>query len=455
MSDQPAPSRLRRLATAPIFKAGLILVLILLLQLPLGAVSGLIEERQARQEEVVAGFRQNWGPGQVIRAPVLAVPYAQVARSTTAGEPATVTRGWIEIRARRLAIAAQLAPESRRRGLFPAIVYAATVAIEGAFELPVLEQPGMPPIQAEWGKAVLVTQATDLRAQKAEDTAQVDGQNVRQTVEVTRGECGGVLLAAAGIAGNPQPGTAIAFRTGLTLHGTQSLGILPDAREARVHASAPWPAPGFTGSLLPTTYAVDADGFRADWAANGDNATAGWRFGTGRGVCLRRAAGEGDVFGVDLLEPVPTYLMVSRAAKYGTLFLALAFLTYFLFETVARARIHLAQYVLLGLSVSLFALLLVALAEPLGFTAGYAIGTAAVMAQASLYTLSVVGSARLAAMFAGVLGALFAYLYLVLRLDSLSLLAGAVAVFAGLSAVMAVTRRLDWSGRGAVAEGTP
>lgn len=156
------------------------------------------------------------------------------------------------------------------------------------------------------------------------------------------------------------------------------------------------------------------------------------------------------LLGVDLLEPVPTYLMVDRAAKYGTLFLALSFLTYFIFEAVSRVRIHLAQYALLGLSVSLFALLLIALAEPLGFTIGYVISTIAVMAQASLYTLSVVGSARLAATFAGMLCLLFGFLYVVLSLETFSLLVGTFALFAALSVIMVVTRHLDWSGRGTV-----
>ncbi len=429
MSDQP--TRLRRLAAAPIFKAGLILALILLLQLPLGAVSDLIGERQSRQEEVVAGFRQSWGPSQLVRTPVLAVPYTQ------ARDGAGVKRGWIEIRPRRVAVTAQVAPEIRRRGLFPAVVYTATLAIEGNFEMPALEERGMQPLRPEWDRAVLVTQATDLRAQPAEMAA-----------EVARGECGGAVVAAVALP-EPRPGATIAFRTALTLRGTQSLAILPHARQLTMHASAPWTAPSFTG-VLPDSYDIDARGFRADWAANGDNAIAAWRVNAAKeGTCLRR--GDDTTLGIDLLEPVPTYQMLSRAAKYGTLFLALAFLTYFLFEQVARIRIHLAQYALLGLSVWLFALLLVALAEPLGFAAGYALATAAVMAQASLYTLSVVGSARLAALFAAVLGLLFGFLYVVLNLDSLSLLAGAVALFAGLSAVMAATRRLDWSGRAAEA----
>src|SRR5262249_25938446 len=122
------------------------------------------------------------------------------------------------------------------------------------------------------------------------------------------------------------------------------------------------------------------------------------------------------------------------------------YLTVFLFEAMARVRVHLVQYGLLGLSVSLFALLLISIAEPLGFLSGNVISTSCVLLQATLYTMSVVRRVRLAAIFAGVLGALFGFLFIVISLDSYALLVGAVALFVILSVVMFVTRRLDWSG---------
>ena len=221
--------------------------------------------------------------------------------------------------------------------------------------------------------------------------------------------------------------------------------MLPWGQQVDLHVTAPWQTPSFSNSS-PLSYEIAAAGFGATWQAAGDAIGGTWRR-AGAAVPGCGAFGSDDLLGVDLLEAVPTYLMVTRAAKYGTLFLVLSFLTYFLIEQFTGLRIHIAQYALLGLSVSLFALLLVAVAEPLGFTAGYAISTAAVLLQASIYTLSITRRPRLAGLFAGVLGLLFAVLYVVLRLESYALLAGSAAVFATLSVVMAVTRRLDWSGR--------
>jgi inner membrane protein len=137
--------------------------------------------------------------------------------------------------------------------------------------------------------------------------------------------------------------------------------------------------------------------------------------------------------------------MVERSAKYGPLFLALSFLTYFLFEAIAGVRIHIIQYGLLGLSLSLFALLLISLSEPLGFTAGYALSALMVLLQASIYTASVGRALRPAAIFATVLAALFGFLYVALSLEAYSLLVGGLAFFTALSITMVVTRHVDWS----------
>ena len=63
---------------SPAAKLGLTLALILVLQVPLFAVSSLVSERQDRQEEVLAGIRRSWGPAQSVTGPTLAIPYSWV-----------------------------------------------------------------------------------------------------------------------------------------------------------------------------------------------------------------------------------------------------------------------------------------------------------------------------------------------------------------------------------------
>ena len=51
----------------------------------------------------------------------------------------------------------------------------------------------------------------------------------------------------------------------------------------------------------------------------------------------------------------------------------------FFFEVLSRLRIHVVQYGLLGLSLSLFSLLLLSLAEPIGYTNGYLVAAGLVL----------------------------------------------------------------------------
>jgi len=85
------------------------------------------------------------------------------------------------------------------------------------------------------------------------------------------------------------------------------------------------------------------------------------------------------------------------------------------------------------------------LSEPLGFNGGYVLSALMVLVQASLYTAAVTRSARHAMIFASVLAVLFGFLYVLLSLETYSLVVGSLALFTTLSVVMLVTRHLDWS----------
>ena len=98
--------------SSPAGKAGMILALLLLMQIPLFMVSGLIAEREGRQNEVLTGFRRSWGPAQTVAGPVLAVPYLKTGAG--GGNPPVNTgqqRGWLQIPASQLSVAATAAAE--------------------------------------------------------------------------------------------------------------------------------------------------------------------------------------------------------------------------------------------------------------------------------------------------------------------------------------------------------
>jgi inner membrane protein len=129
------------------------------------------------------------------------------------------------------------------------------------------------------------------------------------------------------------------------------------------------------------------------------------------------------------------------------LFIVLSFATYFFFEVLARIRIHIVQYALLGLSLSLFSLLLVSLAEPIGYTNGYLVAAGMVLLQSTLYTAAVARRFKPTLTFALMLASLLGFIYLLLGLETYSLLIGALALFVVVSALMVLMQMVTWPGR--------
>jgi inner membrane protein len=97
-----------------------------------------------------------------------------------------------------------------------------------------------------------------------------------------------------------------------------------------------------------------------------------------------------------------------------------------------------------GFGLCLFYLLLVSLAEHIRFDVAYLVAAAATVALLSWYWSGVLGGGRRGVTIGVALTSLYGYLYLLLRLEDLALVAGATGLFVMLAIVMAMTRHVDW-----------
>lgn len=442
LPDTPLPDK--RLARRPrrsvkLLQVALLLVATLIADLP---ISGIIGERAERQAEMQEELTRSWSPEQTVQTPILAVPYRAADGKT---------RGYLKIAPATLATQATLDPERKKRGLFSATVYTVALEMTGSFAIP--SAAGLETIVGRggsiaWEDSVVLLQVSGLAGMTADDHVVWNGQSVpwrgcHELVARTE-DCGGAaLVARPAMAGPPAANTDATFRATVTLRGTGAFHQRLDSRQATAVIKAQWPTPSFVGTALPSDPSVTADAFEARWNI-ADYVRPQFR---SDGTLLESLAPECfPSIGVELLEAVPTYRMINRASKYAVLFTVLSFTVYALFELLAAVRIHIVQYGLLGLSMTLFALLLVSFAEPLGYAAGYWISATLVLVQATAYTGAVTRRTGPTLIFATALASLFGFLHLLLGLENYSLLVGAVALFLALSAVMAVTQRVDWQG---------
>jgi inner membrane protein len=103
------------------------------------------------------------------------------------------------------------------------------------------------------------------------------------------------------------------------------------------------------------------------------------------------------------------------------------------------------QYLLVGLSLATFYLLLLALSEHLGFAVSYAVAAAALVALIATYIAGATNNRKAAWSMGAALAACYGVLYVILLSEDYALLFGSLLLFVILAGLMLATRRLDWS----------
>jgi inner membrane protein len=218
-----------------------------------------------------------------------------------------------------------------------------------------------------------------------------------------------------------------------------------------VQLSSTWPSPSFDGAFLPSERTVAEEGFEAEWSVLSLNRGYGQRWLRGQ---VESYAFLDSVFGVELMIPVDTYMKSLRSVKYGILFVLLPFLIFFLFEVAGNRRVHPFQYLLVGLAVCLFYLLLVSVSEHLNFDWTYLLASVATTALITFYSSAVLAAWRRAWIMSLVLASGYLFLYAALKSEDYALLIGSLGLFAILAVVMLLTRGIDWYSAGVRRERT-
>jgi inner membrane protein len=126
------------------------------------------------------------------------------------------------------------------------------------------------------------------------------------------------------------------------------------------------------------------------------------------------------------------------------LHIGLVLIASFMFELFRKLRLHPVQYGLVGLSIALFFLLLVALSEKLTFWLTYTVAASASVLLLAVYFSAVLQGRGRGLGLAGFVAVLYGALYGLLASESNALLLGALLTFGMLSLLMLATRRVDW-----------
>jgi len=440
-AEQPKPSRPFGLKPSALLtvKAVLVAGLTLLLLIPLYMVYDAIDERHQRYRGAVSEIGRAWGLPQRIAGPTLLLPY-----TTTERDKDGVLRSYRhQLRAlpETMTIAATAMPEIRYRGLFEAVVYVVDLDIYGEFVFPDFAE------HVSVGKLDAASIAVQLGISDPRsiviDSGLLFADRTLTLEPATDPILNGVLSARLGGPTAFKAGDRIPYRIKMKLNGSENISFLPLGRDTKVTLTAPWKSPSFFGAYLPADRTIGADGFDSTWRVSYLGRSYGQVWNSQDDDPRLRERVHTGTFGVNFLQTVTPYRETERAIKYGILFIALTFVMYLMFEMISGKPIHLMQYGAVGLSLCVFYLLLLSLSEQLGFFWAYAISATAIVGQTTAYTLGTTRRPSFALGFGAGLGGLYAFLYVLMQMESYSLLSGAVALFLVLSALMWMTRNLN------------
>lgn len=426
---------------------GLVIIIILV---PLNLIGFKISERSELQKHAQYDVASSWTGEQSVSGPLIAIPYVEVisvAVDNDAGFTyATKTQSRDRVRyvnPNSNRIEAKLNTETRKRGIYAFNVYTSALNFSGEFDAQqikaVFEELKDKEAIESVGPAYLVIGVNDPRGLNQVSALGWGDKDLEMQPGAANLPVGNGIHTVIP-AESYQKTTPIQFAFSAELRGMKRIQFHPGAKNTEVSMSANWAHPKFDGSFLPTSREISEDGFTANWRVS--------EFATGGSqaqVCDQSDCYNAQsAFGVELVDPVDIYLQSERASKYGFLFVILTFVGFIVFELLKKLRIHPVQYTLVGFSIAVFFLLIIALAEHIGFAMAYLLATIASLGSLFVYLQGVLGSSRSAQGFCAALAALYAILYMILKSEDFALLMGATLCFAVLAGVMMITRKLDW-----------
>lgn len=425
---------------AKTIKAATIGFLVILLLIPMNMIEDLIRERNRTENQAVDEVSQKWSGQQTIIGPYLNFDYIITNKSIVEGkETITTETKNLTLLPDELIIDGNLITEIRKRGIYEVNVYQSVLTLKGSFSPEELNKKGIDMGNIRFTDVTLCLGIADMRG-------------ISEQVQVTLGDS--VYSFESGMNGKeigysgvskiidvPElEKQTIPYEISLKLKGSQSMFFIPIEKTTKIKMHANWGTPSFDGSYLPESHNITEDGFTAQWQVlnlNRNYPQSIMNFSNSKDIKESK-------FGVNLRVPVEQYQQSMRTAKYAILIILLTFAVIFFVEIMDKKRIHVLQYLLIGLGLCLFYSLLLSMSEQMNFTLAYIISSVLTIGLISLYMRGIMKKKKPALIMGGLLLALYSYIYILIQLETLALLAGSLGLFVILALLMYFSKKIDW-----------
>ena len=344
-----------RVVRSPGIKFLIIIALTVAMAVPLFLVQMTLSDREQTAQGAANDIALGWGGSQVVAGPILELPYTVVRKQIIDGKEVEATQRLTAILLPDVLNAdVHAAAETRWRGIFEVPVYRSKVILHATFNKAAMAAAVPQDAHVLWNQAAMAVLVSDARGLADNVMLTVNGHDI--AFEPGAGLYGG----SASFSGMNAPlglgeATDLTVDTNFLLRGSREFSVSPLGRRTVANIHSNWSSPSFFGAFLPAERKIDKDGFYASWTVPYLARGFGQSFATSDSAADTLFA---PAFGARFYQPVDHYQLVERSLKYAILFVALAFLVFFVVETVSPRRLHFIQYTLVGIAQVLFYLLL-------------------------------------------------------------------------------------------------
>jgi inner membrane protein len=451
------------LGDSVIFKLGIIGFLTLLLLIPSAWIQSLIVERQNRQQEVIKEIADKWSGSQLVQGPVMVLPYkTMIQQKDNAGKliyEEVLTN--IYILPEVLNITSTANPKELKRGIFDAVVYDAKIKVRGKFSMLELKKSGINPDKILWNKVKVDIGLSDLKGLKNNPIITLADQKHSVEPDFTD-----LKLFSNNLVIIPDlstdRNTALTFSFDLDLRGSTALNFLHLGKSTVVKVEGNWSNPSFTGRYLPENRTITDTTFAAVWNLPffnrsypqqwiAENTTFNTDIQDAKDT-IEPVVSSGNnttdpYFGVNFILPIDQYQKTMRSTKYSVLVILLTFISLFFTELLQKKKVHLLQYILIGVAMIIYYTLLLAFSERVGFNWAYLIASVSTVTLISVFIATLLNNKTPALIFGSILSTFYCFIFVIIQLQDLALIFGSIGLFITVAILMYLSTKIDWNKR--------
>lgn len=384
---------------------GLITILLLI---PLMMIEGVINERNELKYSVKKEISRAISESQIVDGPRLIYT---VKKEQVVDDKKEMVEELHIINPHKLESKVNVTTETLRRSIYNVIVYHSKINMNGSYVLPEAVYNGE--------NFKIKMKVSDLKG--LTDTPKISLLNKDYKFDVDDSD---QLYTIIELPKENQTDRIIHFTMQLELKGTERLMFAPSADETVLSISSSYANPSFVGEYLPLSRDVNEDGFTAKWKV------------------LKINKKRSEYMGVDFIEVASQYQQTMRSVKYGMLIICLVFVAGLLVEFVTKRQIHVVQYAIIGLSLTLFYSLLTAFSDIIPFGCSYLISSIMTTIALTLYYRGILKH-KSAWILGGFISIMYVTNYILLQMETHSMLAGSLLLFVLLSVMMYFTANMN------------